>query len=1171
MPSPTDSSLPANNGRGSSQNGRLAQDSTNTTVTATWSLASSVPLVNDPTASTSSVGMDAELDRIMSSFHGTIDANSLDMDVDIDQLLKNTLDDFPVPAASGSAGRVGSNSTASSATTSASLPFAAISNTASLAKATGLVAPGLPTPTTSFGSEPANLQSLLASLEADALTQAVGGSVPGNPASLDPAAQRSDSGPLLTQRPPSSATPSSAPAAPTNGGVRPDALGSNGAIPTVSKEAMLKAAAMARDQMKQTQPGPLPTRPSMAPASATALAAARRMAAVTLAKHAIGSGPPPADSSTSRDPSLPSHPPAAPPSTGIVGHHHTAPWAGPAPSNPTGGPLAGSAPNTGAVASFIHKLSSNAFMTSVMQHLAPDKRQSLISLFMQLNQGRLAQEDFIRNVHRLLGPQIPHLLASWRQRATGSDTLGTTVTVDIPATHQAAASAMTTGQPAKAHASTSTLVNVADPVVSALPELTTAPGLTATPLATDSGPPNSSSNYPANQPQEPQGKSSTLVTPAVDSTTPAAEPLTPTVSAKGPLRGRKRSLDDTQPDADTKGKPLSPAVDPITQMSPPSDPSASATGTATKASTAARTQDKPPTKSKPGSKANAPSDPAANPVTGGPRNRNRPTGSNKKQKLGHTDTRPLSDETNKSIASSTAATTSTKPASASLAAQDKNDFDPLSDVMGYAGFDLREESENMFRDHQRTGSTGDAKDTQETDQEATEAALEKRRAKERARAFLDPEVLAETVSHILAQAQLLDVEEETLKYLTLATQDRLRTLMEQMVQASKHRTRSLHLAPPPVNGYGQPLYRIMVHQDVRKQLMALERVDREADRQRKLHVLTRDQPEGPAGGATEGQAAGTTTSSTASGDKGADDTTERERGDAKPTGDASAGAAGTPKPVKKRRRDVVGSSGSLIRSISDDIRKKMTNQTALLSVGGVRRSWMMVGNSETASPPPTATPVASRSRANSTTAASPEASMTEVPSATTASNPPQPTVEATTPSASLAMARSVSHTPVASEATVKPEPPAPESKSSHPSRSGSAEPSDAASPSLQLARSISSRGPLPPSDGRRPRVLSGTPITRRPIRTGLSSPFRGPLLGHKSADIKGPTALGSSSPFAPSSVKTPHTPGIVTVRDALFCLERERAGYGAQGGTNAMGGSCGEKVMLKLYHKYLKD
>ncbi|RKP34403.1 hypothetical protein BJ085DRAFT_31848, partial [Dimargaris cristalligena] len=41
--------------------------------------------------------IDDELDRIMGSFQGTLDASAIDMDVDIDQLLQSTLGDFPPP------------------------------------------------------------------------------------------------------------------------------------------------------------------------------------------------------------------------------------------------------------------------------------------------------------------------------------------------------------------------------------------------------------------------------------------------------------------------------------------------------------------------------------------------------------------------------------------------------------------------------------------------------------------------------------------------------------------------------------------------------------------------------------------------------------------------------------------------------------------------------------------------------------------------------------------------------------------------------------------------------------------------------------------------------------------------------------------------------------------
>ncbi|KAJ1949380.1 hypothetical protein IWQ62_006744, partial [Dispira parvispora] len=53
-------------------------------------LAESANLMDD-TSNLASINMDEELDRIMGSIQNTIDTDAIDMDVDIDQLLKNTL------------------------------------------------------------------------------------------------------------------------------------------------------------------------------------------------------------------------------------------------------------------------------------------------------------------------------------------------------------------------------------------------------------------------------------------------------------------------------------------------------------------------------------------------------------------------------------------------------------------------------------------------------------------------------------------------------------------------------------------------------------------------------------------------------------------------------------------------------------------------------------------------------------------------------------------------------------------------------------------------------------------------------------------------------------------------------------------------------------------------
>lgn len=151
---------------------------------------------------------------------------------------------------------------------------------------------------------------------------------------------------------------------------------------------------------------------------------------------------------------------------------------------------------------------------------------------------------------------------------------------------------------------------------------------------------------------------------------------------------------------------------------------------------------------------------------------------------------------------------------------------------------------------------------------------------------------------------ITNIDSDFVSYLALATQDRLRTLLEQMVAASKHRIMSQSASePPPVDENGRPLYRIVVQQDVRKQLLAIERAEREEERIRKERLAER-----------------------------------AERGQ----GDGETGEDGRP---KKKKKDKEAGQASARGGIHDDLRKGgNSSESALMRAIGVRKSWMLTGN-----------------------------------------------------------------------------------------------------------------------------------------------------------------------------------------------------------------------------------
>lgn len=303
----------------------------------------------------------------------------------------------------------------------------------------------------------------------------------------------------------------------------------------------------------------------------------------------------------------------------------------------------------------------------------------------------------------------------------------------------------------------------------------------------------------------------------------------------------------------------------------------------------------------------------------------------------------------------------------------------------------------------------------------------------------------------------------------MATQERLRSLAEQMILASKHRGRSLATAPPPMYDEEHPMYKVAVNQDVKKQLLAIERVEREEETKRKEQIAERERR----------LAAG-------------EDLDENGEPRGMPN------AAGAKKPKKQKE----GGPGVSARNMTEEARKKVANQTALGFAGGSGRtySWMMGGGGAGGE--------------GGGGGASP------LPSGST----PGPS-------------------------------------------------SGAVSTGSPSASGMGSGGSTKPSLGRNatvPTLVSSSSSSSLASGVGIGSPG---VTGSMSSGTFAPSSLsrggvsgGGSIVLPPSTVGRPvglrDTTRKVNVKDALFCLERDRGGGGGEG--------SGQRVLIKSYVKWLK-
>ncbi|ORZ19311.1 transcription initiation factor TFIID component TAF4 family-domain-containing protein [Absidia repens] len=199
----------------------------------------------------------------------------------------------------------------------------------------------------------------------------------------------------------------------------------------------------------------------------------------------------------------------------------------------------------------------------------------------------------------------------------------------------------------------------------------------------------------------------------------------------------------------------------------------------------------------------------------------RPSSSSSKQSSNSNIATPSSSFTTIAPTAQPAATSSSATTSGGGGGGDNRiDYDAITDVMGYAGVDLKEEVEHFMKDGGDTvgGIPVDGVD------------------RSKSQDFMNGRLLQQVVTKLAKPLAINHVDPDVVAYLSLATQDRLRGLVADMVKASKHRIerRSPFQRAPPMavstssstTGSDYPLYKILVKADPKQALMALEQLDR---------------------------------------------------------------------------------------------------------------------------------------------------------------------------------------------------------------------------------------------------------------------------------------------------------------------------------------------------------
>ncbi|KAJ2337208.1 hypothetical protein GGI00_000379 [Coemansia sp. RSA 2681] len=441
----------------------------------------------------------------------------------------------------------------------------------------------------------------------------------------------------------------------------------------------------------------------------------------------------------------------------------------------------------------------------------------------------------------------------------------------------------------------------------------------------------------------------------------------------------------------------------------------------------------------------------------------------------------------------------------------------VDDVIRYTGVDLREESEIILGDmapqgsYQRTFASREAEGPLLSSRVVDGVEISHDRSI--ATHFANARVMEALVAKICKRANIRAVSADAVSYLTLALQDRLRSFMELVSAAAYHRTRTQTLPPPPLNPETRlPLYKITPHLDVKKQLAVLERADRVREQTRQQQLSEREQRnildhqqqhdgEGDSRQAGDGgdplappsEAAREGSVDTAVAGGGSDE--HRRQRDQAGFGDSSdiAKSGSAAKRGRKKDEGVVETAAYTSKNMPEDLRNKISNQTALRAAGGARKAWMTAGGAS------------------------------DWLSATTTSR---------------ASSRAAGDQPAGSL--------------------------DVDGAAAKRAPSASGLGPA--LDSGAGSIAHGHKRNRSSL--GTASDFESAVAASPGPDGSAPTSFGSLRPPPPlSSHRSASltTPLLVTVRDCLFSLERERLS------SVRVGRGGGDRVLIQAYSKYVHD
>ncbi|KAG6330320.1 hypothetical protein ID866_8769, partial [Astraeus odoratus] len=301
-----------------------------------------------------------------------------------------------------------------------------------------------------------------------------------------------------------------------------------------------------------------------------------------------------------------------------------------------------------------------------------------------------------------------------------------------------------------------------------------------------------------------------------------------------------------------------------------------------------------------------------------------------------------------------------QPATNANSGIDTADVATLNDALGSAGVDLRAEEESLHR-------------TYETHQ--SYRLFEDRSRKQPATPAFDTRFIGATMRAIGTQHKVTKVPEDSVTYLALALRARLQDLLTAMIVAARHRTDTKHDRPVPTYEDGTPMWTVVVHSDLAKQLAALEKAEREEEM--KIRRERKERSEMAAAHAAN-------LAAQASGSGNAMAVDEEEGGGTK----------------KKKKKE---GPGVTARNMSEDVRKKMSNAVASQAAGiGGKYAWMTAANNPTVTQKPKtpATPGA----ATTTPATTSTPATTTAPAASTATSWARPYVSATKAAASAAQA-----------------------------------------------------------------------------------------------------------------------------------------------------------------------